>query len=76
MVVVDFRFLKTMAIALSFVFLLAGCALYVRDGDEFEHHRWHHHEFWDRSLRQAPQSSSLMAAIPNMGWAYHGDLER
>jgi hypothetical protein len=76
MVQVDFRFLKTLSFTLGFILLLTGCAFYVRGDDEHEHRHWHHRSYWDRALQQAPQSDSLMAAIPDTAWANHGDLKR
>ena len=54
------RFLKATAVAAALLFVLQGCAVFVRDEDDFHHHheRWGPHEHWEHghsSLEQKPQ---------------------
>lgn len=40
------RFLKIMVVLLAFIFTVQGCAIWVRDEDDFHHHHeehWEHH---------------------------------
>lgn len=46
----NFAYLKKLALALVLLFILQGCALYVRDRDDYRHHYPRHdrHYHWDR----------------------------
>jgi hypothetical protein len=64
--IMDFRYLKILAIGLALVFVTQGCAVVVRDRDYHHHRGYRHHSSLQQSDRFAAQVIAQNTGVPEV----------